>query len=290
MKHLNYKHLYYFWAVAHEGNLTRTAEKLNISQSALSIQIQKLEEQLGHALFERRGRQLIVTEVGTVVLEHADQIFNTGEELLVALRDRIAGTTPTLRIGGRATLSRNFQMKFVEPLLSRSDVKLILKSGSFQELIEALESHKIDVILSNVLPLRDASATWVPHLIDEQPVALVGVPKYQKNFENWQQVVSEMPLILPSPESGVRSGFDSLIEREGLKPKVLAESDDMAMMRLLIREGVGVGVVPPIVVRHELKSGLLIELAELPGLVETFFAITLSRLFPNVLLNELLAT
>lgn len=290
MRHLNYKHLHYFWAVAHEGNLTRTAEKLNISQSALSIQIQKLEEQLGHALFERRGRQLIVTEVGTVVLDHADQIFNTGEELLVALRDRIAGTTPTLRIGGRATLSRNFQMKFVEPLLSRSDVKLILKSGSFQELIEALESHKIDVILSNVLPLRDASATWVPHLIDEQPVALVGVPKYQKNFESWRQVVSEMPLILPSPESGVRSGFDSLIDREGLKPKILAESDDMAMMRLLIREGVGVGVVPPIVVRHELKSGLLVELAELPGLVETFFAITLSRLFPNILLNELLAT
>ncbi len=290
MKHLNYRHLHYFWAVAHEGNLTRTAEKLNISQSALSVQIQKLEEQLGHALFERRGRQLIVTEAGTVVLEHADQIFNTGEELLVALRDRITGTTPTLRIGGRATLSRNFQMKFLEPLLSRTDVKLILKSGSFQELIEALESHKIDVILSNVLPLRDASATWVPHLIDEQPVALVGSPKYQKGFESWQQVVSEMPMILPSPESGVRTGFDSLIEREGLKPKILAESDDMAMMRLLIREGVGVGVVTPIVVRHELKSGLLIELAELPGLVETFFAITLSRLFPNILLNELLAT
>lgn len=290
MKHLNYKHLHYFWAVAHEGNLTRTAEKLNISQSALSIQIQKLEEQLGHALFERRGRQLILTEVGSVVLEHADQIFNTGEELLVALRDRIAGSTPTLRIGARATLSRNFQMKFVEPLLSRDNVRLIMKSGSFSDLIEALETHKIDVILSNVLPLRDANATWVPHLIDEQHVSLIATPKYGKKWQTWEEVISEAPLILPSVESGVRSGFDSLVERHGLTPNILAESDDMAMLRLLIREGVGVGVVPPIVVRHELKKRNLVEISEVPGLMETFFAITLSRLFPNALLGELLTT
>lgn len=288
MRQLNYKHLHYFWAVAHQGNLTRAAENLNVSQSALSIQIQKLEEQLGHDLFERRGRQLILTEVGAIVLEHANQIFNIGDELQLVLKDRGAGSRPTLRVGGRATLSRNFQMKFLEPLLRREDVKVILKSGSFADLIEDLETHKIDVVLSNVLPLRDAKSTWVPHVIEEQPVSLVGHKKFGNERVDWREVVQQAPLILPSTESGIRSGFDSLLERSKVTPRVVAESDDMAMMRLLIREGVGVGVVPPIVVRHELKQGTLAVLADLPDIVETFFAITLSRLFPNVLLDEVL--
>ncbi|MBV6650715.1 MAG: LysR family transcriptional regulator, partial [Hoeflea sp.] len=88
MSQLNYNHLRYFWAVAHEGNLTRTAERLNVSQSALSIQIKKLEAQVGHALFERRGKQLILTEAGRVALDHADTIFATGDELMGTLRER----------------------------------------------------------------------------------------------------------------------------------------------------------------------------------------------------------
>ncbi|MEO1175151.1 MAG: LysR family transcriptional regulator, partial [Myxococcota bacterium] len=61
---LNYHHLRYFWAVAHDGRLTRAAEKLHVSQSALSVQIKQLEDSFGHALFERRGRQLVLTEAG----------------------------------------------------------------------------------------------------------------------------------------------------------------------------------------------------------------------------------
>lgn len=139
MPSLNYNHLRYFWAVAHDGNLTRTAARLNVTQSALSVQIRKLEASLGNALFERSGRKLHLTEAGRIALDHVDSIFNTGEELLGTLRD--ADTAhKTLRLGALATLSRNFQMEFLPPL-GRLDVELVLRSGNTAELIASLRAQ-----------------------------------------------------------------------------------------------------------------------------------------------------
>ncbi len=118
MAELNYNHLRYFWAVAHDGNLTRTAQRLNLSQSALSVQIRNLEQRLGHALFERRGRQLHLTEAGRIALDHADSIFAAGDELIGTLK-QAGRVRQALRVGALATLSRNFQLRFLRPLLGR---------------------------------------------------------------------------------------------------------------------------------------------------------------------------
>lgn len=286
---LNYNHLRYFWAVAHEGNLTRAAERLNVSQSALSIQIQKLESQLGHALFERRGRQLLLTEAGRIALDHADSIFATGEELLGTLKDRAGLSRQVLRVGALATLSRNFQVRFLRPLLGRDDVEIVLRSGSAADLLQALEAHRLDVVLVNQLPGRDAATPWISHRIAEQRISLVGTPGRVGRGADLPALLSSQPVILPTPESGVRTSFDALMDRLGIRPRVAAEVDDMAMMRLLARENVGLAVVPPIVVRDELASGLLVEADSLPGLTEAFFAVTLSRRFPNPLLRDCLA-
>ena len=129
MADLNYNHLRYFHTVAHEGNLTRAAEHLNVSQSAVSTQIRQLEERLGTPLFERRGRALHLTEAGRIALDHADAIFATGRELLATLQQSGRQRVP-LRVGAQATLSRNFQLAFLRPLLGRQDVEVILRSGS----------------------------------------------------------------------------------------------------------------------------------------------------------------
>src|SRR5512140_3427296 len=121
MATLNFHYLHYFWAVAHEGNLTRAAERLHVSQSAVSVQIQKLEEDLGHALFERRGRQLVLTEAGRIALDHADAIFAMSRELVATLGES-GRTRSVLRVGSMATLSRNFQLQFLQPLFRREDV------------------------------------------------------------------------------------------------------------------------------------------------------------------------
>lgn len=287
MGSLNYHHLRYFRAVAHDGNLTRTAERLNLTQSALSVQIRKLEEQLGHALFDRRGRQLHLTEAGRIALDHADAIFTTGEELLGTLRETGA-VRQALRVGALATLSRNFQMEFLRPVLGRTDIELVLRSGSAAELLRSLEALNLDVVLINQAPARDVLTPFVAHRIAEQPVTLVGTPSRLRGTGSLAEQLRAHPVILPTLESSVRSGFDALADRLELRPQIVAEVEDMAMMRLLAREDVGLAVLPPIVVKDELAGGLLVEVDEPLGITETFYAVTMERRFPNPLLRSLL--
>jgi LysR family transcriptional activator of nhaA len=287
MANLNYNHLRYFWAVAHDGNLTRAASRLNLSQSALSTQIQKLETQIGHALFERRGRQLLLTEAGRITLAHADSIFATGDELLSTLRGS-ARQRLILRMGALSTLSRNFQIRFLKPILGRDDVEIIIRSGSMGELLRQLEAFRLDVLLSTTPPPRDAATGWVAHPVGDQPVSLVGKPWGRRKKRTLEELLREEALILPTAESNIRSAFDALVTRLGITPRIAAEVDDMAMIRLLAREQIGLAVVPPIVVANEIESGMLVELHRFNDLAEHFFAITPSRKFPHPLLQDLL--
>jgi LysR family transcriptional activator of nhaA len=287
MTEFNYHHLRYFWAVAHDGNLTRTAERLNLSQSAVSVQIKQLEASLGHPLFERRGRQLILTEAGRIALDHADAIFAAGRELVGTLQEK-GRSRQAIRIGALATLSRNFHMEFLRPVLGRQDVEIVLRSGTSADLLQALEALNLDVVLINRSPARDAATPFVSHRLSEQPVSLVGTPDLLGDLTGLNNLLANLPIILPTAETGVRIGFDALAERLGIRPQIAAEVEDMAMMRLLAREGIGLAVLPPIVVQDELTSGRLIEAARLPGIGETFFAVTLSRRFPNPILSQLL--
>ena len=287
MTHLNYHHLRYFRAVAHDGNLTRAAARLNLSQSALSVQIKQLEEQLGHPLFERRGRQLHLTEAGRIALDHADEIFATGDELLVSLRDAVR-PKKALRLGALATLSRNFQIGFLRPLLGRADVEIILRSGTAAELLRGLEALMLDIVLINQPPARDAVTPLVSHRLTEQSVSLIGLPDRIGSDRALESLLSDHPVILPTTDSGIRTGFDALTNRLGIRPQIAAEVDDMAMMRLLTREGLGLAVIPPIVVKDELEAGLLVEALRLAEITETFYAVTLERKFPNPLAKELL--
>lgn len=284
---LNYHHLRYFWAVAHDGNLTRTAERLNVSQSALSVQIKQLEERLGHALFERRGRTLDLTEAGRIALDHADAIFTTGQELVATLQET-GRTRQALRVGALATLSRNFQISFLRPILSRSDVEVILRSGSPVELLEGLGTLNLDLILMNREPPSDALAPYEVHRISEQPIGLVGSPDHFDATRPLRDLLLDHPVILPTTDNSVRTAFDALASRLSIRPQIAAEVDDMAMMRLLARENVGLALVAPIVVRDELTSGRLVEAVEHPEISETFYAITMKRRFPNMLVQELL--
>lgn len=287
---LNYHHLHYFRAVAHEGNLTRAAKRLHVSQSAVSVQIQKLETELGHALFERQGKQLRLTEAGRITLDHADRVFSLGEELLGTLSQSGVKARHVLRVGSLATLSRNFQLHFLEPLFRRDDVEIVVRSGAYADMLRNLEAHRIDVLLTNFTPPRDAASAWVAHALAAQPVSLVGHPRHAAQRQPLAELLAQEALVLPAAESSMRSGFDALIDRLGVRPRIAAEVDDMAMLRLLAREHLGLALVPTIVVRDELDRGELVEVEQLPGLEEKFYAITLARRFPHPLLQALLAS
>lgn len=289
MAKLNYTHLRAFHAVAHEGNLTRAAQTLGVAQSAVSTQIKTLEARLGHALFERRGRVLHLTEAGRIALDCADTAFEAGEELLETLAGRVAARQ-VLRVGALATLSRNFQLTFLRPLLGAPDVSVVLRAGSLAELLAELEALRLDVVLLNEAPRHDAATPWRSHRIDDQPVRLVGHPHRLPNGRPVAEILRDTPLILPSEGNTLRTQFDRICERLDVTPVIAAEADDMAMMRLLVREDAGLALVPPIVVRDELESGLLVEAPQLEDLHEEFWAITLPRQFPNPLVSKVLAS
>jgi LysR family transcriptional activator of nhaA len=285
---LNYHHLHYFWAVAKEGNLTRAALRLHVSQSALSTQIRQLEAQLGQALFDRVGRTLTLTEAGHLALAHAETIFATGSELLALLRGDSRAKVQVLRIGAVATLSRNFQENFVKPLLGRDDVALTLQSGSLGELLSRLRSHTIDLVLSTRRVHGSSEDPWRCRRIARQPVSLVGQPRGRRKAFRFPDELAEVPLLLPGRDNDIRAAFDLMCEQRGLRYRLRAEVDDMAMLRLLARDSDSVALLPTVVVQDELRSGQLVEYGVVPDLHENFYAISVQRHFSPPLLKALL--
>jgi LysR family transcriptional activator of nhaA len=284
---LNYHHLQYFWAVAKEGHLTRAAAQLHVSQSALSAQVRQLERQLGHDLFVREGRKLRLTEVGRVVLGYADSIFTLGAELLAAVRGG-GEQQQRLRVGGVATISRNFQENFLRPIVGREDAQLVYESGSLDELLERLAVHKLDLVLSNRPVTAGEGRPWRCRRVARQPVCLVGPKLRARQRFRFPQDLREARLVLPGPTSDIRTQFDLLCEDLKLVPRVFAEVDDMAMLRLLARDSGAVALLPAVVVQDELRAGSLQEYCTVPRVHENFYAITTERRFQPALLRELL--
>lgn len=288
MSQLNLHHLRLFRAVARDGTLTGAARSLNISQSAVSTQIKALEAALGHDLFERRGRSISLTEAGRIALDHAEDIFRTADHLSATL-GRSGKTRQPLRIGALATLSRNFQIGFVEPVMGRDDVEIVLRSGAQEDLLRGLTALALDVVLTNLVPARDAASPYLVQRLADQPISLVGAPGRRLDPDaTLSAYLAAHTLVLPTPETSIRAGFDALVDRQDTPPRIAAEADDMAMLRLLARADMGISVIPPIVVRDELASGTLVELLRLDALHEIFYAVTIRRRFPNPVLADLL--
>lgn len=288
MRRLNFHHLYYFWKVAKEGHLTRAAQQLHVSQSALSSQIRQLQDQLGYELFSREGRSLRLTEVGQLVLEYAESIFSLGSELLALTESGELQRLQRLRIGSVATLSRNFQENFLRPVIGEAKVKLVMRSASLEELLEQLRVHKLDLVLSNRAVAADTSTPWHCKQIAEQSVCIVGPPGKQVKEFRFPQDMQRLQILLPGPSSDIRSQFDLLCQEHGIEIDPYAEVDDMAMLRLLTRDSGGFAVVPEVVVQDELQSGKLQKYHVLENVTERFYAITAKRHFELVALKTLL--
>jgi LysR family transcriptional activator of nhaA len=286
---LNYRHLYYFWKVAREGHLTRAAQQLHVSQSALSAQIRQLEEQMGHDLFLREARALKLTEWGAMVLAYADQIFALGSELVSMVAAGGGEKVQRLRVGGVANLSRNFQENFLRPMMGMRDVQLVLESGTLDELLARLAVHKLDLVLSNRPITSDDEQAWRCQRIARQPVCLVGPALAAGRTFRFPDDLSTVRLLLPGHRSDIRTEFDMLCERLGVMLDIFAEVDDMAMLRLLARDSGAVALVPAVVVQDELRTGALEKYCVVPKVYEHFYSITAERHFQSEVVKRLLA-
>ncbi|WP_269540598.1 LysR family transcriptional regulator [Cerasicoccus fimbriatus] len=289
MQQINYHHLRYFYAIVREGTLTAAAARMNVSQSSLSVQLKQLEENLQCALFNRMHKSLQLTEEGRMVFDYAETIFRTGDEMLATLQNRSGKYKEVLRVGAVATLSRNFQLSFLRPVIDNESVEVVITSASMSELLGQLNAHTIDLVLSNRAVKRDGGNAWQSRLVAEQVISLIGGKQYRKRRRfRFPEDLKDVPMVLPTTESEIRNHFDILMTQHGVRPLIAAEADDMAMLRLLSREIDGISLLPPVVVQDELEQGLLFDLHQLPTLSEHFYAITIERKYPNPLLQLLL--
>ncbi len=286
---LNFHHLFYFWRVAKTGHLTQVANELHVSQSALSNQIRQLEDRLGEALFERTGRRLVLTATGQLAMAYAENIFGLGQELLGRLEGRSEGMV-RLRVGSVATLSRNYQENWIRPLLADPTVMLSLESGMLVELLGRLLQHQLDVVLANEAVPADPDRPLHCRFLGSQAISLVGpATAWRGRTLRMPEDLGGLELAVPGPRHALRGQFDALCMAAGVAPRLRAEVDDMAMLRLLARDSGWLTVLPEVVVQDELGAGVLVTVGRSTLLQENFYAITTPRRHRNERLEQLLA-
>ncbi len=274
VEQLNFHHLFYFWRVARTGHLTRAAQELHTSQSALSAQIRQLEDRLGEPLFVREGRRLALTETGQLVMTYCENIFGLGQEMLGRLQGRNEGLE-RLRLGSVATLSRNYQENWIKPLLADPSVTLTLESGTLQDLLTRLVQHQLDVVLANEAVPGDMDRPLHCRFLGSQAISLVGpAAKWAGRTLRVPEDLDGLDIALPGPRHASRGQFDALCLSAEVKPRVRAEVDDMAMLRLIARDSGWLTVLPEVVVQDELRGGILLRVGQSTQLREHFYAIT----------------
>ncbi len=289
LEQFNFHHLLYFWRVAKLGHLTRAAEALNTSQSALSAQIRQLEDRLGEPLFTREGRRLVLTETGHLVLSYAENIFGLGQEMLGRLQGRGQGIT-RIRVGSVATLSRNYQENWIKPLLTDPSVVLTLESGPLDGLLARLTQHQLDVVLANEPVPADPVNPLYCRFLGSQAISLVGpTAQWASSSLRVPDDLHGLDIALPGPRHAVRAQFDAMCASAGVAPRMRAEVDDMAMLRLIARDSGWLTLLPAVVVQDELRSGLLVTVGQLIELQERFYAITTVHRHRMEMLERLLS-
>lgn len=286
---LNFHHLFYFWRVAKTGHLTKVANELHVAQSALSNQIRQLEDSLGEALFERTGRRLVLTDTGQLALSYAENIFGLGQEMLGRLHGRSEGMV-RLRVGSVATLSRNYQENWIRPLLGDPTVTLSLESGMLDDLLRRLRQHQLDVVLANDAVPADPERPLHCRFLGSQAISLVGpATAWSGRTLRMPEDLGGLEIALPGPRHALRGQFDALCVAAGVTPRVRAEVDDMAMLRLVARDSGWLTVLPEVVVQDELRAGVLVAVGRSTVLQENFYAITTLHRHRMERLEQLLA-
>ena len=173
----SYRHLYYFWAVAKEGGLTRAAEKLGLSVQTVSTQVRELEQDLGAALLKPAGRGLTLTEAGRAALDVADQIFSLGETLSERVREAVDVPTVRLAVGISDGLPKLVAQRLLAPILDTPQLRLLCHEDEFDDLLGDLALHRLDVVLADRPAPPNPNLRVYSHSLGSSPIAWYAHPR-----------------------------------------------------------------------------------------------------------------
>lgn len=279
MEWLNYHHLLYFWMVAREGGLAPAGKVLRLSQSALSGQIKRLEETLGHPLFERRGRRLEMTENGRIVFKYADEIFGLGREMLDTIRGRPTSRALRLTVGISDVVPKLLVRTLLEPAFRHEGgLALTCKEDRFDRLLAELSLDTVDVVIADAPVPPDASVRAYNHLLGESTVTLLAPPALAPAMRrSFPTSLDGARLLLPTPGCTLRRSLDAWFEEMDVRPLVVADAEDSALLKAFAADGMGAVFVPTAIAKVVARRYGLVEVSEVTSVRERFYAISAER-------------
>lgn len=275
---LNYRHLLYFWAVAREGGVTRAAERLGLSVQTISTQLGQLERQLGQALFAPQGRSLALTEAGRTALIHADQIFQAGEKLRQALAEGVQ-TRPRFAVGVTDAVPKLITFRLLEGVL-RPPLALRVEciEGEFEHLLGELALNRLDLVIADRSAPQRANLKFHSHLLGNADIALFGSAELHKRFQKgFPRGLDAAPILLPARRDPLRAAIDAWFETHEMRPDVVGEISDSALMKTLGRAGLGLFPAPAAMRAEILAQFGAKPLGNLQGIRESWYAISTQR-------------
>ncbi|MFH1812516.1 MAG: transcriptional activator NhaR [Pseudomonadota bacterium] len=279
MESLNLHHLRLFWAVAREGHLTRASAKIHLTPQTVSMQIRELEAAIGEKLFQRTGRRMVLTSAGQVALRYADEIFSLSRELSETLRGQPTGRPLKLRVGVADVLPKLIAYRLLEPSAQLEErVQIACREGSPEKLLADLAIHVLDVVLSDCPIPPTVSVRAYNHLLGTCGVTFMARPdKAMSLWPGFPASLDRAPVLLPSEGAALRQDLDGWFSARGVKPVVVGEFDDSALLKAFGQAGAGFFAVPDVIAAEVAEQYGVQSIGTADGVVERYYAISAER-------------
>lgn len=279
MEWLNYHHLLYFWVLAREGSLLRASAELRLAQSTVSGQIHALESTLGEKLFAKSGRKLVLTDVGRVVYRYADEIFSLGRELRDAVKGRAVGRPLTLVVGIADVVPKLVARRVLEPALNLPvPVRLVCRENKPARLLAELAIHNIDVVLTDAPVGPSIRIRAFNHLLGECGVMFFATAELAaKHRRNFPKSLNGAPMLLPTENTTLRRSLDEWFAARGVRPKVIGEFEDSALLKVFGQTGTGIFPAPSIIAKELQDQYQVRVVGRVEEVRERFYAISIER-------------
>jgi LysR family transcriptional activator of nhaA len=276
---LNFRHLHYFWVVAKEGSITRASERLGLAVQTVSAQLSQLEKSIGKSLFKPQGRRLILTEAGELALRYADQIFLLGEQLQDALSTSDVEPIMRLTVGISDSLPKLIASRLLEAALALPQrVRLVCYEEQFEALLGKLSVHKLDVMLTDRPVPPGSSLRVFSHLLVETQTSLFGVPELAEKYTvGFPGSLMGAPLLLPTRNNAIRARIDHWFESHDLRPDLIGEFDDNALLHTFGRAGRGMFPAPSVLAADVFEQLGAVPVGPMSEVTEQIYAISNER-------------
>jgi len=279
MTNLNYKHLHYFWVVAREGSITRAAERLDVAVQTISGQLSLLERQIGKALFNAQGRGLVLSEAGRIALGYADQIFQLGDAMLDAVQHSDSESTLRLRAGISDGIPKLLAYRLLSTVTSMpADVRLICDEGEFETLLADLALHRLDVVLTDRAAPTSGNLKVFSTRLGEYATGLFATTTLAERYRGeFPRCLDGAPMLLPTRHNALRGRIDRWLEQTGIRPKIVGEFEDSALLTTFGRGGLGI-FPAPLALAEQVAGQLDAQpLGPMAGVSEQIYAISSER-------------